>query len=270
MNYEHFVELCNAKGESPKSISRKIGLANGNTNSWKNGGNPSVDVILKLVGELDCTADELIVPDYQNRNYVKADNDEGVVRPVLKEYHWNYAENTETDKFYNKVSYALHMLHGSLKANAMMSAAGLPADEPGDIDALVLEWLADKSHTMISFFIEETFETGKSNVICLKDLAKRHNFYKTDHFKSLRANYPEIKKWDENYAYLFNLAVEETTNAEYITEIFEEFSRYPNEHADLMAYIRQGIANFETDRQKRLDRRNAEMNAQNAQKEETA
>ncbi len=76
-----------------------------------------------------------------------------------------------------------------------------------------------------------------------------------------------MKKWDENFAYLFNLAVEESTNSEYITEIFEAFRCYPNEHADLMAYIRQGIDNFEEARQKRLDRRNASMNAQ---KEETA
>lgn len=68
MNYTHFVELCKSKGETPKSVSRKIGLSNGNTNSWKNGGNPSVEVILKLMKELGCTADELIAPNYQNMN----------------------------------------------------------------------------------------------------------------------------------------------------------------------------------------------------------
>lgn len=263
MNYAHFVELCHAKGENPKSISRKIGLANGNTNSWKNGGNPSVDVILKLMGELNCTADELVAPDYQNRIY-RNENIENTSKLVLNNYRWWHSENTEADKLYNKVSYSLHMLHGSLKANAMMSAVGLPADEPGDIDALILAWLADKSQTRTDFFTEGRFETGKSDVKCLKDLAEGYGYYRSENLKD---DYPEMKKWDVNYAYLFNLAIEESINSEYLTEILEEFNRYPNEQADLMAYIRQGIANFEDARQKRLDRRNAEMNAQ---KEETA
>ncbi len=267
MNYAHFVELCNAKGENPKSISRKIGLANGNTNSWKNGGNPSVDVILKLIGELNCTADELIVPDYQNRNYSKTEDIEDTTRPVLNEYRWNFMENTELDKFYNKVIYALNMLHGSMKANAMLSAVGLPADKSVNIDDTVLKWLADKSQTKTDFFTDEHFETGKLDVQSLKRLAEGYTYYGVQGSESLRADYPEMRTWDENYVYLFNVAVEESTNSEYIAEIFEAFKCYPNEHADLMAYIRQGIDNFEEARKKRLDRRNASMNAQ---KEETA
>lgn len=247
-----FVELSQ-KNISQKDFAAKINVNEKTVSAWKkNNSLPPSDKISEISDCLGVTLDYLITGQEKGK--------------VLKlhKYRWNFSESTEADKLYNKVSYALHMLHGSLKANAMMSAVGLPADEPGDIDALVLEWLADKSHTMTSFFTEGRFETGKSDVKCLKDLAVGHDYYNS---KDTKADYPEMKKWDENYVYLFNLAVEETTNAEYITEIFEEFSRYPNEHADLMAYIRQGIANFETDRQKRLDRRNAAMNAQ---KEETA
>lgn len=244
------------QGKKQKDLSAFTGISTSAISAWnKNGTQPASDKISLIADFLDVSLEYLITGQENSKI------------PKLHKYKWNFPESTEADKLYNKVSYALHILHGSLKANAMMSAVGLPADEPRDIDALVLEWLADKSQTSTGFFTEGEFETGKSDVKGLKDLADGYTYYGASDSESLRTAYPEMKKWDENYAYLFNLAVEETTNAEYITEIFEEFNRYPNEHADLMAYIRQGIANFETDRQKRLDRRNAEMNAQ---KEETA
>lgn len=241
------------QGKKQKDLSAFTGISTSAISAWnKNGTQPASDK-LSLIADFLGVSLEYLITGQENGK-----------APKLHKYRWNFSESTESDKIYNKVSYALHMLHGSLKANAMMSAVGLPADEPGDIDASILEWLADKSQTSTGFFSEGDFETGKSNVKCLKDLADGYTYYPLE---LSRPDYPEMKKWDENYAYLLHLAVEETTNAEYITEIFEEFSRYPNEHADLMAYIRQGIANFETDRQKRFDRRNAAMNAQ---KEETA
>ena len=239
------------QGKKQKDLSAFTGISTSAISAWnKNGTQPASDKISLIADFLDVSLEYLITGQENSKI------------PKLHKYKWNFPESTESDKLYNKVSYALHMLHGSLKANAMMSAVGLPADEPGDIDALALEWLADKCHTLTSFFNEGSFETGKSDVKSLKDIAKGHDYY---NMKNTKADYPEMEKWDANYAYMFNLAVEETTSSEYIAEIFEEFSRYPNEHADLMAYIRQGIANFETDRQKRLDRRNAEMNAQKAE-----
>lgn len=259
MNYAHFVELCSAKGENPKSISRKIGIANGNTNSWKNGGNPSVDVILKLMRELNCTADELIVPDFQNKNYSRTKDVEGGTKPVLNCYRWNNPENTEADKLYNKIIYSLHMLHGHMKANAMLSATGLSADKAVNISEAALIWLAEKSQTTKDFFYGD-FESGKADAKYFKELAYIKFYYRTYDYSECLRKYPEMKKWDENYTYLFGLAVEESTNSEYITEILEEFRRYPNEHADLMAYIRQGIDNFEEAREKRFNRRNETMN----------
>lgn len=244
------------QGKKQKDLSAFTGISTSAISAWnKNNSQPASDKLSLIADFLEVSLDYLIT------------GQEECKRPKLHKYKWNFPESTETDKFYNRVSYALHMLHGNLKANAIMSAVGLPADEPGDIDALILEWLADKSQTRTNFFTEGRFETGKSGVKYLKDLADGYTYYGVGDSESLRTAYPEMKKWDENYVYLFNLAVEESTNAEYITEIFEEFSRYPNEHADLMAYIRQGIDNFEEARKKRLDRRNASMNAQ---KEETA
>ena len=268
MFWSIFEHLCNEKGISPNAVCKEIGLGSSAATYWKQGSWPRQSTLEKIADFFGYTAEEIVAmkgTQISNESEaLKPKTTQDGSLPKLNTYKWWFAEDTEADKLYNKVSYALHMLHGSLKANAMMSAVGLPADEPGDIDALALEWLADKCHTLTSFFTEGSFETGKSDVKSLKDIAKGHDYYNT---KNTKADYPEMEKWDANYAYLFNLAVEETTSSEYIAEIFEEFSRYPNEHADLMAYIRQGIANFETDRQKRLDRRNAEMNAQ---KEETA
>lgn len=60
MNYALFERLCGEKGTNPTALARKLGLSKGNTSNWKNGGNPSVDILCKLADELDCTADSLL------------------------------------------------------------------------------------------------------------------------------------------------------------------------------------------------------------------
>lgn len=60
MNYEAFEKLCKEKGTTPTALSLNIGLKKGNTTSWRNGGNPSVEVLLRLSDELNCTTDYLL------------------------------------------------------------------------------------------------------------------------------------------------------------------------------------------------------------------
>ncbi len=60
MNYSLFEKLCKDKGTTPTALSKKLGLSKGNTSNWKNGGNPSVDILCKLADELNCTTDELL------------------------------------------------------------------------------------------------------------------------------------------------------------------------------------------------------------------
>lgn len=60
MNYSVFEELCRKVGTTPTALAVKLGLSKGNTSSWKKGGNPSVDILIKLSDELNCTTDMLL------------------------------------------------------------------------------------------------------------------------------------------------------------------------------------------------------------------
>lgn len=68
MNYAAFEKLCKEKGTTPTALSLKLGLSKGNTTSWKNGGNPSVEILTQLSVELNCTTDYLLgLDDVPNR-----------------------------------------------------------------------------------------------------------------------------------------------------------------------------------------------------------
>ena len=60
MNYAVFDNLCKEKGTTPTALSKKLGLSKGNTSSWKKGGNPSVDILIIIADELDCTTNKLL------------------------------------------------------------------------------------------------------------------------------------------------------------------------------------------------------------------
>lgn len=69
MNYDLFEVLCRKNNTTPTALTNKLGLSKGNSSSWKKGGNPSADVLVKLADELNCTTDELL-----GRNKVIFDN----------------------------------------------------------------------------------------------------------------------------------------------------------------------------------------------------
>jgi len=51
--------LCRENGTNPTALTQKLGLSKGNTSTWKRGGNPSADIIIKLADELNCSIDYL-------------------------------------------------------------------------------------------------------------------------------------------------------------------------------------------------------------------
>ncbi len=60
MDYATFDRLCKANGTSATALAIKLGLSKGNTTSWKKGGNPSADILIKMADELNCTVDVLL------------------------------------------------------------------------------------------------------------------------------------------------------------------------------------------------------------------
>lgn len=60
MDYVTFDKLCKENGTSATALALKLGLSKGNTTSWKKGGNPSADILIKMADELNCTVDILL------------------------------------------------------------------------------------------------------------------------------------------------------------------------------------------------------------------
>ena len=60
VNYAALDKLCQEHGTTPTALALKLGLSKGNTTSWTKGGNPSVEVLLQLSDELNCTTDYLL------------------------------------------------------------------------------------------------------------------------------------------------------------------------------------------------------------------
>ncbi|MBD5142903.1 MAG: helix-turn-helix transcriptional regulator [Ruminococcus sp.] len=60
MDYTQFEKLCECNGTTPTALSKKLGISKGNTTNWKNGGNPSVEILCKIADELNCTTDTLL------------------------------------------------------------------------------------------------------------------------------------------------------------------------------------------------------------------
>lgn len=60
MDYVTFDKLCKANGTSATALALKLGLSKGNTTSWRKGGNPSADILVKMADELNCTVDALL------------------------------------------------------------------------------------------------------------------------------------------------------------------------------------------------------------------
>lgn len=73
MDYVTFDKLCKTNGTSPTALALKLGLSKGNTTSWRKGGNPSADILIKMADELNCTVDVLLgrgnfVPIYSDED----------------------------------------------------------------------------------------------------------------------------------------------------------------------------------------------------------
>lgn len=73
MDYVTFDKLCKENGTSATALALKLGLSKGNTTSWRKGGNPSADILIRIADELNCTVDVLLgrgsfTPIYNNKD----------------------------------------------------------------------------------------------------------------------------------------------------------------------------------------------------------
>lgn len=83
MNYTVFENLCKEKGTNPTALSLKLGLSKGNTTSWKKGGNPSVEVLMQIADELNCTTDYLLTGKEKSPKFELSD----IERELLEKFN---------------------------------------------------------------------------------------------------------------------------------------------------------------------------------------
>ena len=60
MDYARLEQLCSDKKISVSKLAETVGISKGNTSTWKKGGNPSIDVLIKMAEALDCSVDYLL------------------------------------------------------------------------------------------------------------------------------------------------------------------------------------------------------------------
>lgn len=92
MNYSTFVTLCAEHNTTPTALALKLGLSKGNTSSWKKGGNPSVDILIKIADELNCTTDVLLGRNKKSQSTELSADEQDLLSTynALSEKHQNF------------------------------------------------------------------------------------------------------------------------------------------------------------------------------------
>lgn len=61
MNYNNFKKKCRGKGYSPcRFVTEELKISKSNITHWKNGGNPSIEMLMKMAEILECRTDFLL------------------------------------------------------------------------------------------------------------------------------------------------------------------------------------------------------------------
>lgn len=68
MDFEAFKKKCKEKGYSPSSFVKNMGISTSNITNWKNGGNPSFDVLAKIASELECSVGYLLGTETEDQS----------------------------------------------------------------------------------------------------------------------------------------------------------------------------------------------------------
>ena len=147
-----------------------MGINSSTFSTWKKRGvDPDVKYIPCICDILGVSIDFLLTGE--DKNVSCPSNN-----PVLNDYRWYFPEKSEDDILYNRICYALCMLHGRVKANILLSAVMLPCNTTFPVRGEVLKWLAYKSNVSVSFLTSPPFVVGKTNAEELNALARSY-FY---------------------------------------------------------------------------------------------
>lgn len=66
MNYDAFKSKCKEKGYSASSLVTELGISKSNITNWKNGGNPSYEILIKMAQTLECSVGFLLGTEDEN------------------------------------------------------------------------------------------------------------------------------------------------------------------------------------------------------------
>ena len=66
MDFEAFKTRCKEKGYSASSLVTELGISKSNITNWRNGGNPSYEMLIKISQKLECTIGFLLGTEYDD------------------------------------------------------------------------------------------------------------------------------------------------------------------------------------------------------------
>lgn len=87
MDFEAFKTRCKEKGYSASSLVTELGISKSNITNWRNGGNPSYEMLIKISQKLECTVGFLLGTEY---------DDNGVGASVKQELWGHEATSART------------------------------------------------------------------------------------------------------------------------------------------------------------------------------
>lgn len=76
MFYDNFVKLCEARGEKPTPVAKKLGCSSSNVALWKKGSTPRAIVLNKMADYFGVTTQHLLFGDTDNPSTEKAPGQE--------------------------------------------------------------------------------------------------------------------------------------------------------------------------------------------------
>ncbi len=104
MFYEQLKLACEQKGLSVTALLNKMGLSTSNTGKWKNGGFPSVDILIKLSSELDVTTDYLLTGKQTTvSDSIQQSNHLSPIESELLEILHRFSDGAEQHRFISEV-----------------------------------------------------------------------------------------------------------------------------------------------------------------------
>ena len=233
MFWDNFSVLCNLIGKKPSVVAADLGLSNSITTKWKNGAVPNGDILAKMSEYFNTTTDFLLF------GKVPAELAE------LHEYHSDHPSDSPVSKKYNAVCKIVDSLAGKFKANALLSAIGLPYEHPAPISDAQLHYLAFYMYDAPAE--TDIFEDEKLLAYSKEEIEDHLHTADPEYatFADLQTSYPEVDQWNKNFDRLFFESLYKKIDPRCLNEFSRIISEFrPYAQGEIMSLFKAAVYEY--------------------------